>query len=270
MAELTPWRVARLADKAPIRAFLNRDRALTAYAIGDLDDAFWPQSAYYGAARNGAIEALALVYRGLEPPVFCAFGAPDGVRAILRTPALDLPDEVYVLLPPDLAPAFGETYTLHQPHEEWRMVLAPDRFAPPPLNCVARLDGGHAGTLASLFEHAREPGEEIVAFSPWQIEHGTFYGVWEGAELVAAAGTHVWSLAEKVAAVGNVFTRPDHRGRGHAARCTAAVVRDALATGLDPVVLNVRVTNAPAIRVYEKLGFRVHGAMVEGPALRRG
>src|SRR5690606_14770381 len=103
VAELTPWRVARLADKAPIRAFLNRDRALTAYAIGDLDDAFWPQSAYYGAARNGAIEALALVYRGLEPPVFCAFGAPDGVRAILRTPALDLPDEVYVLLPPDLA-----------------------------------------------------------------------------------------------------------------------------------------------------------------------
>lgn len=270
MADLTAWRVGRLADKPPIRAFLNRDRILTAYALGDLDDAFWPQSAFYGAARDGAIEALALVYRGLDPPVFCAFGASDGLAAILHAPSVDLPDEVYCLLTPELVPAFSEIYALHQPHEEWRMALDPARFASPPLNGVARLDGGHAAMLAALFRHAQEPGEEIVAFSPWQIEHGTFYGVWEGAELIAAAGTHVWSPAERVAAVGNVFTRPDRRGRGHAARCTAAVARDALAMGLDPLVLNVRRDNAPAIHVYEKLGFRIHGAMAEGPALRRG
>lgn len=269
MAGLRDWRVTRLDDKTPLRAFLDRDRIQTAYALGDLDDAFWPQSAFYGAARGGPIEALALIYRGLDPPVLCAFGDPAGVAAILETPALKLPREVYCLLPPALAPALDAYYTLHQPHEEWRMALDPSDFAPPPLDGTARLDGGHAAALAELFRHAAAPGEEIVAFSPWQIEHGAFYGVWEGGALIAAAGTHVWSAAERVAAVGNVFTRPDRRGRGHAARCTAAVAQDALAAGLDPIVLNVRTSNAPAIHVYQKLGFRIHGAMIEGPALRR-
>lgn len=264
---MSRWRVAPLDDKAPIRAFLNRDRALTAYALGDLDAAFWPHSAFYGAARDGGIEALLLIYRGLQPPVLCAFGAPDGICAILA--ATDLPDEVYVLLPPELVPALSLRYALHHPHEEWRMVLAPQAFAAPPLNGAAHLGGEHAAALAALFRHAAEPGEEIVAFSPWQIEHGAFYGVWEGGALIAAAGTHVWSQAERVVAIGNVFTRPDRRGRGHAARCTAAVVRDALAAGLDTVVLNVRTTNAPAIHVYEKLGFRSRGLLIEGPALRR-
>lgn len=260
--------MTRLVDKTPIRTFLNRDRILAAYALGDLDDAFWPQSMFFGAARDDAIEALALIYRGLDPPVFCAFGAPDGVAALLDTPALDLPAEIYCLLPPALVPVLGASYALHHPHEEWRMALDSDAFTPPPLNGVARLDGGHAAALAALFQHAADPGEAIVAFSPWQIEHGTFYGVWEAGKLIAAAGTHVWSASERVAAIGNVFTRPDYRGRGHAARCTAAVVRDALAADLDPIVLNVRRANAPAIHVYQKLGFRTYGSLVEGPALR--
>lgn len=269
MADLTGWRVTRLEDKAPIRAFLGRDRTQSAYALGDLDDAFWPESAFFGAARGAALEALALVYRGLDPPVLSAFGAPDGIAAILDAPALDLPDEVYMLLPPALAPVLSRHYTLHDPHEEWRMALDSVAFAPPSLNGVARLDGGHAAALAALFRHAAEPGEAIVAFSPWQIEHGVFYGVWEEGVLIAAAGTHVWSAAERVAAVGNVFTRPDRRGRGYAARCTGAVAQDALAAGLDPIVLNVRTTNAPAIHIYQKLGFRAYSSMIEGPALRR-
>lgn len=269
MAALTGWRAAPLDDPALIRAFLDRDRILTAYALGDLDAAFWPQTTFFGAfEESGRIEALALIYRGLDPAVFCAFGAPDGVAAILD--AHDLPAEVYTLLPPALEPVFSARYTLHNPHQEWRMALDPAAFAPPPLDDVARLGSEHAAALAGLFRHAAAPGEEIVAFSPWQIEHGAFFGVWEGAALIAAAGTHVWSHTERVAAVGNVFTRPDRRGRGLAARCTAAVTREALAAGLDPIVLNVRTNNAPAIHVYEKLGFRIHGPMIEGPALRRG
>lgn len=269
MAALTGWRTARLDDPTPIRDFLDRDRILTAYARGDLDAAFWPQTVFYGAfGATGGVEALALVYRGLDPAVFCAFGAPDGVAAILDTH--DLPAEVYTLLPPALEPVFSARYTLHHPHQEWRMALDPGAFAPPPLNGVAHLSGEHAAALTDLFRHAAEPGEEIVAFSPWQIEHGAFFGVWDEGALIAAAGTHVWSRAERVAAVGNVFTRPDRRGRGHAARCTAAVVRAALDAGLNPVVLNVRTDNAPAIHVYQKLGFRIHSPMIEGPARRRG
>jgi predicted GNAT family acetyltransferase len=149
------------------------------------------------------------------------------------------------------------------------MVLDAGAFTPPDLAMARRILPEQADLLSALYRHAAEPGEEVVAFSPWQIAHGVFYGVWDGGELVATAGTHVWSTAEKVAAVGNVFTRPDFRGRGYATICTAAVAQEALAAGLDTIALNVRRDNAPAIHVYEKLGFRRYHLFIEGPGLSR-
>ena len=55
------------------------------------------------------------------------------------------------------------------------------------------------------------------------IESGVYYGVLEGSSLVAAAGTHVFAPDEGVAAIGNVYTRRDQRGRGFAACVTSAV-----------------------------------------------
>jgi RimJ/RimL family protein N-acetyltransferase len=46
------------------------------------------------------------------------------------------------------------------------------------------------------------------------------------------------------------------------------VTEAALAEHRD-VVLNVRQNNAPAIAVYERLGYRTHATFIEGPALRR-
>ena len=41
--------------------------------------------------------------------------------------------------------------------------------------------------------------------------------------LVAVAGTHLVSDTYGVAAIGNVFTHPDYRGRGYATLATGAV-----------------------------------------------
>jgi len=49
---------------------------------------------------------------------------------------------------------------------------------------------------------------------------------------------------------------------------TSAVTEAALEQHRD-VVLNVRQDNAPAIAVYDRLGYRVHGPFIEGPAVRR-
>ncbi|MBN1202450.1 MAG: GNAT family N-acetyltransferase [Anaerolineae bacterium] len=257
----------RLTDKTAIRAYLNRDRALTAYALGDLDDAFWPDSVFYGARQGGRLAALVLLYHGLTPPVLTAFGDPDSVRAIFDTQPL--PDEIYYLMPPELETLLGRYFELPEIRREWRMVLDAEAFVSPPLDRVSRLGGEHTDTLMALYRQEAGPGEEVIAFSPWQIAHGAFFGVWDGGNLVAAAGTHVWSQAEGVTAIGNVFTHPAHRGRGYATECTAAVVQAALAAGLDTVVLNVRQDNAPAIHVYEKLGFRLYHTFLEGPGWAR-
>ena len=260
------YQTRQLADKTAIRAFLNHDRALTAYALGDLDDAFWPDSIFYGAALGGQLAALVLFYRGLDPAVLTAFGDPEGVRAIFAEQAL--PEEIYYLFPPEMEDVLAEAFELPHGKREWRMVLDPKAFTATG-EAVERLGPQHAAELAGLYRQAAEPGEQIVAFSPWQIEHGVFYGVREDGRLVSAAGTHVWSRAEGVVAIGNVFTLPECRGRGYARRCTAAVTADALAAGLDPVVLNVRQDNSPAIRVYQRLGYQLYSVLLEGPGLMR-
>ena len=95
-----------------------------------------------------------------------------------------------------------------------------------------------------------------------------YFGIYQGSALAAAAGTHVRSARSSIAAVGNVLTRLAYRDRGMATSCTSAVTAAALEEHRD-VVLNVRQENAPAISVYERLGFVVHAPFIEGPAVRR-
>lgn len=262
------YSVLPLTGADTIRAFLDRDRALTAYMLGDLDPALWPESEFLGALCGDELAAVVLLYHGLDPTIITAYGEPDGARAVLD--AVSLPREMYTLMPPGLGKVIHAYYAIPDPHTEWRMVLDVGAFGTPDLTGVQRVLPEHADVLAGLYRMAAGPGEDIVAFSPAQIARGVFYGVWQAGALIATAGTHIWSPAERVAAIGNVFTHPAWRGRGFATRCTGAVVRDALAAGMDPVVLNVAQGNAAAIHVYERLGFRHYAVFTEGPGLRKG
>lgn len=88
------------------------------------------------------------------------------------------------------------------------------------------------------------------------VTDGVYFGVYEQDALVAAAGTHLVSRREGVAAIGNVYTRRDRRGRGLGRRVMSALLGDL--TGIDTIGLNVRVDNQAALRVYESLGFVRH------------
>ncbi|MBF8284938.1 MAG: N-acetyltransferase protein, partial [Anaerolineales bacterium] len=58
----------------------------------------------------------------------------------------------------------------------------------------------------------------------------------------------------------------DRRGRGLAARVTSAVTAALLEMRLRTVALNVNQHNAPAVRVYERLGYERYCAFHEGVA----
>jgi predicted GNAT family acetyltransferase len=101
------------------------------------------------------------------------------------------------------------------------------------------------------------------------MESGIYYGIREQHQLVAVAGTHVVSRASRVAAIGNVYTASHARGCGYATRTTAAVARALFHQGCECVILNVNMENRPAIRVYERLGFRTHVEFWEAPGAVR-
>jgi predicted GNAT family acetyltransferase len=82
--------------------------------------------------------------------------------------------------------------------------------------------------------------------------------------LVAVAGVHIVSEVDRLAALGNIVTHPEHRGQGLSTACTAHLAQRLLGEGIDVLALNVVRANASAVRVYEKLGFRENNTYLEG------
>ena len=254
------WKTNKLTDKSRILAYLETDRLYAAYAIGDLEPGMFEQSAWAGAEEAGRMQTLALLFRGMQPPPLFLMGETDGLRAILEN--LLCPEWVYVTCrEAHLAMArdfyaWGET----APVSMWRMALRPARFGTVGGDCI-RLTSAHSDQLAELY--ALGGG---LAFGPAQVKHGVFRGIFASDRLVAAAGTHLVSPTYGVAAVGNVFTHPEYRGRGYAIAVTGTVVAELLERGIGDVVLNVSQDNAVAIRIYERLGFERYCPFFEGPA----
>jgi len=255
------WSTSKLTDKSRILTFLETDRLYAAYAVGDLEPGLFEQSTWVGAEREGQLRALALHFRGLEPPALFLMGETDGLRAIFER-ALR-PERVYLTCREQRLPLTREFYAWDEVIPMWRMALRPARFRPAEGDCV-RLAHAQADQLMELYAHG---GAD--AFSPAQMEQGVFYGALADGRLAAAAGTHLVSLAYGVAAVGNVFTHPDHRGQGHGTATTGAVVAELMQRGIGDIVLNVGQDNATAVRIYQRLGFERYCPFLEGPADRR-
>lgn len=241
----------KTTDRPLLRSLLDQDPVWSAYAIADLDDALFPDCDWYVNAQS-----LALVYRGLERirPLFL-IGSPAAVL-----PEVDEPD-VYLNLLPAMRPEAERFYSTAELHDMHRMALR--EFRPD--------TSGPAEPLTPAHEHALRDFYKLgggIAFAGWQLASGYFRGVFDHGRLVAVAGVQVASPSLGVAAVGNILTHPDYRGRGLASRCLSSVVATLLADGISTIVLNVEASNTPAVRLYQRLGFRVHCTYLEGPARR--
>jgi predicted GNAT family acetyltransferase len=90
------------------------------------------------------------------------------------------------------------------------------------------------------------------AWTPIQFEAGPYYCVKHEGKIVSAAGVH--AVTPKIAQLGNIVTDEAYRNRGFATACTSAVAADLGSKGRI-LSLFVRADNAPAIHMYQKLGF---------------
>ena len=252
------WTTCELTDKVEILSILETERSYAAYAVGDLEPTVFAQSTWAGAERGGRWRALGLHFRGLEPPALFLMGERGGLRAILRD--VLCPERVTFTCHAHYLALTREFYQWDEVIPMWRMVLEPENFRPVGGDCV-RLTPESSGRLAALYALG---GAD--AFSPVQVRDGAFTGIFVASQLVAGAGTHLVSATYGVAAVGNVFTHPDHRGQGYATAATSGVVAELLSRGIRDIVLNVAQDNHAAIHVYERLGFERYWPFIEGRA----
>jgi ribosomal protein S18 acetylase RimI-like enzyme len=243
-----------------IRALLHQDPYWSVYALGDLDARRAHHCDWFTSG-----DSVALLYREFGSPILWAAGDPAVLDAVPDV------EGCHLQIPQSFLPAVQKRFPVEWSRLVDRMALVSAAFTRHDGSTPAEpLNEQHENEIRGLYEDGRETGEEPDFFMRSQLQDGTFYGVRHEGRLVAAGGTHLYSRDESVGAIGNVYTHRAHRGRGHASAVTSAVAGELIARGTRIIALNVRSENLPAIRVYERLGFRFHARFFEGRARGSG
>lgn len=246
-----------MPDLACIRTLLDRDRDWSVYALGDLD----PRRQHH-CEWHVRGSSIALIYREFDTPILFVAGGGEIVEAL---PAMDA---CLLQVPDVLLAALAPRFEVEWARPVFRMALDPDApGSAAPAGPVDPLGPSDVPDLLELYADGDATGEAPDFFIPSQVDDGTFVGIREDGHLVAAGGTHLYSATESVGAIGNVYTRRSHRGRGLAAVVVRAIVDQLRARGTRTIALNVRTGNTTAIRLYERLGFRIHARFWEGRAI---
>ena len=250
-------KVVCLHDKDMIETFLRGNVFLNLYSLGDLDDFFWPYTAWYALTDEACIRAIALIYTGGNLPCLHALGEydkSDYMKELLHFLVAILPRRFHAHLMLGTESILAERYYLkaHGRHE--RMALVDKSLL---LNLdtseTVRLSVSDLDEIMRLFQEAY-PGN---FFDPKMLETEQYFGIRNSGGLVSAAGVHVYSTRYKVAALGNITTHPDNRGKGYGKMVTGRVCKSLLDDGIDHIGLNVKADNVGAIKCYEKLGFEI-------------
>ena len=255
-------------DMAAVQQLLECDPVWTAYALADLQPEFAPVCAWT-IGTDKADRAVALVFTGLEiPTLFLSGPAHAAADAVAQIPAL--PEQVYITVREEHVPVVDRHWDFSRDTRPmWRLALPAETALPHrEVPGLVRLTAADSDRLRALYRHGGPFTPD--AFSPYQVDNGVFWGIADDdGALLAAGGTHIVNWELGVGAIGNMYTRPDSRGRGYAGVVLAAIVNTLRAGGVDNIVLNVDQRNEPARRIYEKYGFRIHCPYVEGIGVKR-
>lgn len=257
---IAEYSVERLAEPATIRARLIPEGAYAAYALAQLAPPYFPRSEWW-AASGPAGRALVLHSRG---------GLGRALVTLGDAPALDVilslhpgPRFCFASFRPDHRSAVQRHFILTRDELMVRMSITRETFRLAAGEAV-RLRGDDIGRINRLYSAEGGP----ASYTSRHIDEGVYYGVIADGKLVTIAGTHVDSPKERVSVVGNVFTHPRYRGEGLATIATS-VVTQALLEHSDLVALTVEASNAPALAIYRKLGYRQECTLYETPAVRK-
>ena len=240
-----------LTDKNEIRRLLRRDPAWSVYALGDLAPPMFAKTLWF-------TPDLTLIVQDYGTAILFAMG-PGSVREALAC----VGGLVHLQVQRDGLDEVARYAVVSELRLMWRMAWAGDG-RPSPGAVTTRLGPSDVAALQALYADGKSSGESPDFFFPSMLADGVFHGIYEGPALVSAAGTHLVAREEGAAAIGNVYTRHDRRGRGLGRLTTSAVLGEL--AGVETIGLNVRADNDAALHLYESLGFVRHCQFYEALA----
>lgn len=247
-----------LHDKRTIEKALRKNVSLNLYSLGDLDDFFWPYTVWF--CEKGNPENYLLLYTGTAPGTLIALTSKN-IQAkveLIKSVLPFLPRFFNVHITPGILKQIPLLKMKVDYKNEYRMILT----TPPPSfqkdSKIRSLGPEDWQEITTLYKTAY-PGNW---FDRRMLETGMYRGFYEAGGLVGIAGIHVYSPAYKAAALGNITTHPDWRGKGICRRLVASLCAD-LSETVNHIGLNVKIHNGAAIKSYEACGFEITAELEE-------
>jgi ribosomal protein S18 acetylase RimI-like enzyme len=243
-----------------LAAYFRRNPHFYVYHLGDLDDFFFPDTAWYPLPDEKHPRSIALLFTKFKLPVLLHM-APEITRESIddvRELAPILPDRLYAHLSPTLVDAYA-AYFRAEPHGDYLKMGLADILPPQPDTSAVPLTEASCEEVAAFCDE-QYPGNW---FEPEMLATGYYRGIRETNRLIAIAGVHSVSREYGAAALGNVVTHKDMRGCGLGRETTLAVCHALQNDGVDVIGLNVNAANEAAIRCYRGLGFIKTGEYTE-------
>jgi len=245
-----------LNDKTELEKFLRRNTALNFYQIGDLDGFYWNYTKWFGLKEDNTLKAVILLYTAPSTPVLLALAPEDELHylnELLISSTELLPQKFYSHLSPEVELILEEKYNLHF-HGHYCKMLLQQRvdFEKFDLSLTAALTSEDLKEINILYAESYPDN----SFDSRMLDTGMYFGIRINGNLISIAGVHVFSRQYKVAALGNITTHPDYRGKGYGTIVTARLCKELLKQA-DAIGLNVSLDNIGAIKCYNKLGFEI-------------
>lgn len=270
LSNAVTMQLQHVTDIQSLEQYLRHYPVENAFELGYLDPAYAEACQWFARTDENGIRTLALLYTGLSRPALFFVGHPDGVAPLLRHYQDQLPERVFVRSPRGL---FDAVKTSYEPAGEIRQM---ERMGLNRSTFLARDNGAaydevevltHKDTGAIMQTYAAWPDH---FFDPYQLSSGLYFGIrGDNNDVASIAGIHNLSERYDVAAIGNLVTHPDYRGRGYAHRCTVVLLRH-LFERVGLVALDVQSGNVAAIRTYQRFGFQPHAEFFEGEMQLKG
>jgi len=251
-------KIVETRDKSAIENAVSSDRVRALYQLGDLDDYYFDKCRWFFVFDGDHFKALILIYESAGT-TFIPLGSPDAVDLFLnRNPEL-LPQRFYSAWWPEFDDLMSDRFYVPNAEAMYRMALDRDCFIPVESEIRSRELGLDDIRKVKLLLDSY-PGN---FFEEYQLETGFYRGVFDGDDLVAMAGVHTVNRNMGVAAIGNVVTDRNYRGRGFGTVVTSHVA-EILFREVDIIGLNVAQSNIAAVKAYRRIGFDARLDFYEG------
>jgi GNAT superfamily N-acetyltransferase len=211
----------------------------------------------YAAFEDGEFKGYVLIYTATDVPsviLECEVGAAETLLA--RAPK----DHFILHTSPSLLPAVQREFPEGRDYvEDWMLVKKgqADFFKSEFVRKLSTEDD--ASGLGQLISSREDrPKRALKRYVEW-ISRMPMHGVFLESRLVSYAGSFL--QLPQVWMIGGVYTHPEFRNKGYATLAVSAITQEALEQS-EAAALFVRADNCPAVKAYEKIGYRKIGEKV--------